>query len=1224
MKRWQVITLKSLAGVLGTIVGLLVVIEIALSPAVATRLVNKYAPELMDADLTFGKAGISVFRNFPSISVRVYDATLTYPHDRFAEYEDTTNLWMPQGRAEAADTLASFDRFTGAVSVPALITGAIKIKKVELMHPRVFAKMYNDSTANWNIFTTSEKEEDDTTSTGLPTIKLRKVTLADDAHIVFSMPEDTLFAVINLDELSLDGKISTAKLAESKGTFKVDSLSVGGRMKEDTLIFNLDRMALRGNRDKFTLDAAARAYAALKGIGRVEVPLTIDAKAGYPKDTIPVVNIKRMDLNLAGIPFDAKGKAILYSDKYFVDLTAAMTPVNVGKLIEDYGPTFWAEAAKIKSDALLNLTATANGYYYPETGVLPELTAYLNIPKSSVQYKGVDQALYLQLDAVLGGGSDKPVDLSLDTFDIHTDGLSFDAGGKVLDLLGEDPDIDLKAKLFADLAKVVGILPEDTGINASGEVNANLSAKTLLSQLNMNKIGNAEILGKIESSGIKVSMPKDTISADLGGIDISLGATGNRYDQAMKEGERVLMLTASLDTLNADYKGMYARIGQLKFHAHNSADILSDMELSMSNVRPFAGFISAESIGLRDADSSMVGIRQTKDLFTMRPKNGNAEIPLLHVKSDNSRIFVRSGANRLMAKDFGIDVTAAMNTYEKKNRLKVLRDSLSNVYPEVPKDSVLAYAWKMRMDKAKANLPEWLQEEDFRKSDLDLALTGSLAKYFREWDLDGSINLGGARLVTPYLPLKNSLGKVSATFTNDKVNLKSFSVQSGESNLKITGNLTNLKRVLLGHGVLNLDLHVMSDYLNANELLAALSAGSNVEDSDVEAISDTSMSDEEFENSVVQTDLTDAEPGSSLIVIPANVNANIFLEANTIQYSTLDIDWVQAELAMKQRCLQITNTIAMSNMGNIYFDAFYSTKTKKDIKAGFSLDLEDITAEKVIDLVPAIDSLIPMLKSFSGLLNCSVAATTNLDEEMNIVYPSLNGVMRISGDDLLIDELGDLSKITRLLMFRNKKQIFVDHMQVEGLLSDNKVEIFPFILDIDRYRLALSGIQELDTSFKYHVSVMKSPLLFKFGINLNGNFDDFKFNLGKALYRRPKKVPSFSAAIDQSKTNLKETIKNIFSKGVENAIAANDAKKALTAYKDSLNYVAAVEQPMDTLDSKSAKMIEKMEAISSVVDLDSLDVNNLDSLQIAKLDSLGVSIKDLKKLAADSGSDDED
>ena len=40
------------------------------------------------------------------------------------------------------------------------------------------------------------------------------------------------------------------------------------------------------------------------------------------------------------------------------------------------------------------------------------------------------------------------------------------------------------------------------------------------------------------------------------------------------------------------------------------------------------------------------------------------------------------------------------------------------------------------------------------------------------------------------------------------------------------------------------------------------------------------------------------------------------------------------------------------------------------MSAGFDLNLVDITADKVITLIPAVDSIIPMLKNFKGMLDC--------------------------------------------------------------------------------------------------------------------------------------------------------------------------------------------------------------------------------------------------------------
>ncbi|MBQ0044501.1 MAG: hypothetical protein KBT05_05700 [Bacteroidales bacterium] len=1237
MKSWQVKALKGLAWTAGVVFGLLVLVEVLLSPAVATRLVNKYAPEFIDADLVFDKAGISIFRNFPNISVRVHNAVLTYPHDRYARFENSSSaMLMREGRNAAADTLASFDRFTGAVSIPALLTKTIKVKKVELMHPRVFAKMYDDRNANWNILRSDGDAEEgksgetevievESESGNKLKIKLNKVRLADNAHIVFCMPSDTLYARLTLKEMSLRGRLALNDILSSRGNFDVDALDVTGRYKKDTLQFKLQSLGLKGSRKDFSLDANATAFAATDNFGRLRIPMSVDAKAGCPKDSIPVINIRRLNADVAGIPLNVKGQAILYSDRYYVDADVDMTPIRVGDLIKEYGPSFWTEAGKIESDARILFNADVDGYYVPATKEIPEIAATLSIPDSYVRYEGVDQALHLFMDAAARGGAGKAFNVCVDTLDVHTEGLLLAAAAEVKDLLGADPLIRLDSKLAVDVAKAIGVLPKDLGIEAEGDVNARINAKALLSQLtSMNRIGNSEILGELKSDCFVFSMPENQFSVDVDGLDINLGITGNRYDESMKDDDRVLMISSVADTLNADYKGMYIRAGKLVLNAQNSADLLSDMKFSFTeNVRPFCGYNTIRSIRIKDADSTRINVKDLQDRFYIRPHAGDPNIPELYATSDVARASIRSSANRMTLSRLNVEATAVMRQNLRKSRAMARLDSMAKAHPEIPKDSI---ARQMRGNRRgegrrRGELPEWLREDDFRAADLNLKLSGSIAEMFNQWDLGGHFSLDRATVTTPYLPLRNSISKAQASFTSDKVDLNSMVLRSGTSDISASGSLSNLRRALMGRGALNLDLRVTSDNLNANELLAALDAGSKVTEDDIKAASD--LTDSDFEATVVHSDFADTTIQHKLIVIPANVNANVFLDANRILYSTIDFDWVQAELTMKERCLQLTNMIAMSNMGNVYCEAFYSTKTKDDIKAGVSIDLEDITAERVVELVPAVDSLIPMLKSFSGLLNCSVAVTTDLDDKMDILFPTLKGVVRISGSDLMVDDMGDLSRITRLLMFKNRNQLFVDHMSVDGLIGNNRVEIFPFVLDIDRYKLALAGIQNLDTSFKYHVSVMKSPLLFKFGIDLFGDFDKFKFRLGRAKYKREKRMPVFTSVVDESRANLKDVIKNIFKKSVERAIEEYNVQQRMEDYKEIVNYRPVDEMPLDSLSVKNAAIFDKMDAIGSVIDLDNPDFDNLDSLQIARLDSLGVSAADLRQLAVDFG-DDED
>ena len=165
-------------------------------------------------------------------------------------------------------------------------------------------------------------------------------------------------------------------------------------------------------------------------------------------------------------------------------------------------------------------------------------------------------------------------------------------------------------------------------------------------------------------------------------------------------------------------------------------------------------------------------------------------------------------------------------------------------------------------------------------------------------------------------------------------------------------------------------------------------------------------------------------------------------------------------------------------------------------------------------------------------------------------------------------------KMARLLVFKNKKEGHIDKMTVEGIIKDSKVEVFPFIVEMDRYMLGLSGVQNMDMSFKYHASLIKSPFLVKLGMDVYGqDFDNMKFKIGKTNYKS-REVPVFSTVIDNTKINLVESIRSVFDKGVDEVMKANASLRAVDEHKKKIGYVQAVDQQMEELSADEQKQLE--------------------------------------------------
>jgi len=103
----------------------------------------------------------------------------------------------------------------------------------------------------------------------------------------------------------------------------------------------------------------------------------------------------------------------------------------------------------------------------------------------------------------------------------------------------------------------------------------------------------------------------------------------------------------------------------------------------------------------------------------------------------------------------------------------------------------------------------------------------------------------------------------------------------------------------------------------------------------------------------------------------------------------------------------------------------------------------------------------------------------------------------------------------------------IDSIQVEAVVSDSRVDVFPFIMQMDRYRAAIAGSHHIDKTFHYHISLLKSPLPFRLGIDVQGTPEKYKIVPGRSLFTN-EKLPAFSFRIDTIRINLRESIKRYF------------------------------------------------------------------------------------------------
>ena len=532
--------------------------------------------------------------------------------------------------------------------------------------------------------------------------------------------------------------------------------------------------------------------------------------------------------------------------------------------------------------------------------------------------------------------------------------------------------------------------------------------------------------------------------------------------------------------------------------------------------------------------------------FSIVPSEKNPAVPLLQLGFDARAMQAKSAVNRYDLQNGHVDFRATLvpNRMDSARRRQLL-DSLQQAYPSVARDSLFAY------HRSRTQMRSRSRKDDFSGSDLDLSLDKSAAEMLRRWDASGSVKAASGRLLTPYFPLTNTLQNVDIAFTTDAVKLKNTQIQSGQSSLELTGEISNLRRVLLGRGQLKIKMNIESDTLNFNELIHAATVGAQYENASEtyqRSVAEAENSEQLQQVIAEQSGVDDTTAASPLIVIPSNVDAQIDLCTHYGIYTNLRLNSLAAELIARDRCLQIKDLKAETDAGSMNLTALYATRSRDDIITGFDLELTRMKVDRLISLIPEVDSMLPMLRSFEGVVDCQIAATAAVDTMMNIDLSTLNAACSIHGENMVLLDGETFTEIAKMMHFKNKQRNLIDRISVNMLVRNNQIELFPFIIEMDRYKAAVSGVQKLDMSFNYHISVLKSPIPFRLGVNIFGTLDKFKFRLGRARYRS-ENIPSYVGLIDTTRVNLRHTITDIFHKGIE---AASLSGMKITPAADSL------------------------------------------------------------------------
>lgn len=373
---------------------------------------------------------------------------------------------------------------------------------------------------------------------------------------------------------------------------------------------------------------------------------------------------------------------------------------------------------------------------------------------------------------------------------------------------------------------------------------------------------------------------------------------------------------------------------------------------------------------------------------------------------------------------------------------------------------------------------------NMNSASVDVAIQG---KNFK--NLNGKVHFSGINIIVPSFPLPMSMPSTTIAVDNEVITLQGASFKVGDSDMVISGRVANLIASSRGEKPLKVDMDVASSMMNLTQIAHTLNQMPAAESTLTNKIDSTA---------VAPPDTTEL----NLFVIPKTIDFDLNTNFKHISFGRLAVDNMKGKVTIKEGVARLDN-LSLESMGaklatTIVYDGNIKDGTAN---AGLELKSKSIDVHSVVELMPSLDTLMPMLNSFEGKLDFRLLVDTKFYPGFTIKPNEVNATMALRGENLVLLDGSTFDEISKLLMFKNKKRNVVDSIGVQMAVDKGKVEIFPFLIQMDRYRAAIGGEHLLNNTFNYHISILKSPIPFKFGINIHGTLDDMKVGVGKTKYK---------------------------------------------------------------------------------------------------------------------------
>lgn len=1052
-------------------VTILVVVNCVLTDSRLRPIIDKYAHEYLDAEVSIANAQGTFFKSFPYLGVRLDSCVIVSNafHHAPAPLENLAPL-VEDSLRRRRDTLLTVDRIVVGLDLLQFLNGTddIELGVLYLQSPKVRLIADTLGHASWDIMRPTPND----TTPSTTRFGIKRIRLDNARAVYFSQSEQMwLFA----DSVNL----------KSKGYAGLNDLDA-----------DID------------LDVARVSMGQRQILFMRKLPLGLHGNIVYAADSSRF-DLNDLSLTLSKTTLDVGGFVRTDTAGAFVDVTYNIDSPDAKNIFAAIPKDLVNVPIEVKDGSV-----ALNGYVRGRAaeGEMPVVQGSAKVLGVRAQYEGQPEEIEdftADFNMLIDKSMPDSSFVNLDIFHFKGGKTEVSAVVRVTQLLAQamlnckvDAHVD-----FEDLGRVFPL----SNTNMKGVVDANFGAFLPIDEALKHNLRDVKLKGDLKFDN--VSIVNDTL-----GFHFLVNSS-----VSMKT-DKVVALSSKLSHLRMRTPNMWLGVRNGNFEFATKFDAKDD------EVTPIDGLYDVERV-FYGRDSMMFALLNIKGHDLLRPQTRNpAKLDAKH----HMRV------DTVMAAVFGNRVVAH----------NIIADGLLR------------------------------------------------ANHDTTWHFEARVGHSDMKVASPYLNLPVAINDFSAALVNDSLSLERCLLSVGQSKVRTSGHVANIfmkdKSKPL---IFNMDAD--ADTLNVSQIIAAI-----VADADPDTLSQTAAIAARVDVDSLRTDslhlasatavdsatAADATAPMAMFNVPQKLRMNVGVRAKAVVWNKLTMRDARTQLKIVNGAAHMTNLMFRMGDGIVISTLAYKAWPRKGVaRTNFFTRWE---RADIAELTQALnlDTVFPFLKPMSGKIDCYLAAEVEMDSLMNVNLPTARASIHLGGQKLTLLDNDEFRKIGKKLMFKNKDRNVIDTLSMNILVDSGKVQVLPCVINIDRYRMAFGGKQDLDMNLDYHISILKSPLPFKAGANIKGNLEDFDVDITTA---KLKKKVSAEQLAQYDSTSLKLRMVVLRNSYILSGLPVPDIVRNLPGLTDGVsNFALRLQEDNATeeelREAEQMRLLERSEDSAAVAEADTV------------------------------------